>query len=76
MKTISDLTRINSHMTKTINKKSNECLLLRDEVKILRRELKEVRRSYSDHVKRTAELRQAVDRLSAEKSKWLRRKDT
>ncbi len=82
MRSLSSLTRRNAHMAKTIsamkltisnNEMENERLM--EEIRLLRDELCDANRSYSDHVKSTAELRQAIDRLSAEKSKWLRRKD-
>ena len=76
IKTMDDLEKSILKMKRTISKKELENENLRKEVACLRNDLRNVKKDYVDHFKSTAELREAVDRLSAEKSKWLRRKDT
>jgi len=76
IKTMDDLEKSILKIKRTVSKKEHENKGLREDVRRLRNELCDVKSAYSDHVKSTAELREAVDRLSAEKSKWLRRKDT
>ena len=75
MNAVKDFEKSILKMKRTINKKEDENKSLREDVRRLRDELCDVKSAYSDHVKSTAELREAVNRLSAEKSKWMRRKD-